>query len=398
MITTAPYELPMLTLPALKVQQFSQDFYLLNLAAADVERLVRFEVLGQEGVQGKKPKQARRRTSRVSPVNWESIEKKIQTSEKAYQRPILRKKIDELAKYYLQCHEDGAVPAVPGAVLLTTDEPVEFDGQNENPLVGLVRLSGEEGTLRVLDGQHRLLALAALLQSEDVGEHDRAAARLLQVPAILFPGLPAAAVVEMFVTINSKHTRLNPSLLFSLKGKQLYADPLDARIHDVIRKLNDTETSPLHQQIKMLGVGRGKVAQAGLAQELRRVLKTLESSHADAAWFEGFQKNLERFYLVYFKEIARVFDDAWGSKKHSIQALTALRAFIDASQEVVPRALEQGGDPRLAVRKLLAPWRDRIGSRRFETAGEWRDKAAGGGRQTTRVLTRELIAALGGQP
>lgn len=76
----------MLTLPARKLQQFSQEFYLLNLSATDVERLVRFEVLGQAGVDGR-----------------------VETSEKAYQRPILKKKSDELAHHYLQCRDDGAL-------------------------------------------------------------------------------------------------------------------------------------------------------------------------------------------------------------------------------------------------------------------------------------------------
>ena len=37
----------MLTVPALKVRQFNQEFFLLNLAASDVERMVRFDVLGE---------------------------------------------------------------------------------------------------------------------------------------------------------------------------------------------------------------------------------------------------------------------------------------------------------------------------------------------------------------
>ena len=50
---------PMLTLLRLKIQQFAKEFlYLLNLSAGDVERLVRFEVLGeaggQAGIEGKK--------------------------------------------------------------------------------------------------------------------------------------------------------------------------------------------------------------------------------------------------------------------------------------------------------------------------------------------------------
>src|SRR5688500_1642373 len=75
----------------------------------------------------------------------------------------------------------------------------------------------------------------------------------------------------MFVTINAKHTRLNPSHLVSLSGRQLYRDDALAAAHDAVRALNDKEDSPLHGEIKLLGVGRGRVAQAPLAQELKRL-------------------------------------------------------------------------------------------------------------------------------
>lgn len=381
----------MLTLPALKVQQFAQEFYLLNLAAGDVERLVRFEVLGESGVHGSKPK---RRTSKASPVNWEQIEKQVQTSEKAYQRPILRKKIDELAKYYLQCREDGAVPAIPGAVLLTSEEPVEFEAEASNPFVGLLKLPGDDDALRVLDGQHRLLALAALLRSPDVDEADRAAARTLQVPAVFFVGLPAPSIVEMFVTINSKHTRLNSSLLFSLKGRQLYADPMDARIHDTLQKLNVASSSPLAEQIKMLGVGKGKVAQSSLAQEFRKTVKSLSSEHGEAPWFGDFVEHLPRFYLAYFKQVARVFEDVWTSKQYSVRSPTALRAFIQASEPVVVRVMRAGGDPRATLRTALGPWKERIGNERFRTEGLFKERASGGSRNAIRTLAGELIEAL----
>jgi hypothetical protein len=44
------------------------------------------------------------------------------------------------------------------------------------------------------------------------------------VPAIIFDRLPEDHVVQMFVTINAKHTRLNASHLVSLSGRQLYRD------------------------------------------------------------------------------------------------------------------------------------------------------------------------------
>ena len=78
----------------------------------------------------------------------------------------------------------------------------------------------------------------------------------------------------MFVTINAKHTRLNPSHLVSLSGRQLYRDENLAAAHDVVRALSEREDSPLFGEIKLLGVGHGRVAQAPLAQELKKLFAT----------------------------------------------------------------------------------------------------------------------------
>lgn len=383
----------MLTLPALLVRQYHQSFYLLNLTAADVERLVRFEVLGETGLDDR-PRRARRGAASASRVHWEALEAHVHTSDKAYQRPIMRKKVEELATYYEQCRREGDLPAIPGSVLLTTDAPVTFS-PHTNPLVGLVQLDEREGALRVLDGQHRLLALAALLASPELGDEGRAAARSLQVPAVLFAGMAPEAVVEMFVTINSKHTRLNPSLLFSLKGRQLFSDPVDAKIHDALKLLHEREGSPLEGQIRLLGVGPGKVSQAGLAQELRDVMRYLrQPERGPSDWVDAFQDKLGDFYLHYFREVARVFEAGWASKKHSLRSSIALRAFLQCSREVVPRVWRTGAPVREALRPMLAPWRERVGVERFETSSAWRMKAAGGGKETTRTLARELAAAL----
>jgi hypothetical protein len=47
-----------------------------------------------------------------------------------------------------------------------------------------------------------------------------------------------------------------------------------------------------------------------------------------------------------------------------------------------------------AVREALRPWSERLGDRRFETEGEWRQKLAGGTRGTVETLARELRDAL----
>lgn len=380
----------MLTVPALKIQQFSQTVYLLNLAAADVERLVRFEVLGEAATQGK----AKSKGKKGSLVNWSDLEERVQASDEAYQRPILKKKIEELAGYVLEVRESGQLPALPGAVLLTTDEPVSFRPEGTNPFVGLLQLDDEDGALRVLDGQHRLLAVSALLASTNVDATTAAALRDLQIPAVLFAGLPAEAVVEMFVTINSKHTKLNPSLLLSLSGQKLFADERSARVHDVVKLLNDDPQSALRGDIKMLGVGQGRVAQSGLAQELRRVLDDIRKEAGGAAWVDTFEHHAPELYNHYFQEVAKAFADAWGKPGYSTHSLLALRAFVQASREVLRLVFQRDGDPLSAISEIVAPWKTQIGAARFETAGLWRERAAGGGKETTRILARELIGAL----
>src|SRR5205807_64321 len=92
-----------------------------------------------------------------------------------------------------------------------------------------LQIPEEHGVLRVLDGQHRLLALHSLSQTGD--------AMGIEVPAVLFDSLDARQIVELFVTINAKHTRLNPSHIISLAGRKLYPDPNQALAHDAIRAL-----------------------------------------------------------------------------------------------------------------------------------------------------------------
>src|SRR5204862_1187374 len=251
---------------------------------------------------------AKRKAKSAPRVNWELLEKRIAASSEAYQRPIIRKKIGELVDYYSQCAETGTLPAIPGAVLLVADRRLEFTPTSSHRVLGVLEIPSEEGVLRALDGQHRLLALHQLIeagQAEDV-----------QVPAVVFDRLTPDQVVELFVTINAKHTKLNPSHLISLAGRRLYPDRELAVSHDIIRALNEHADSPLHGEIKLFGVGRGRVAQAPLAEELKGIFTGLEALGGRQS--ARFRDVAPRFFLNYFKAIAGVFPKAWVGRKYSI--------------------------------------------------------------------------------
>jgi len=370
----------MINVAAIRMQQFGVQFYQASLTANDIDKLVRFEVLNYadaaNGVRGRSSRSA----APTSKVNWDLLERRIASSEKAYQRHIIRRKIDELVQYYEQCRQARDLPSIPGAVIISCDEKLTFVPSEGDGRVGLLKVPEREGILRAIDGQHRLLALHA--------DIERFAGEEFTVPAVIFDRLPEDHVVQMFVTINAKHTRLNSSHLVSLSGRQLYRDDALATAHDVVRALNDREDSPLHGEIKLLGVGRGRVAQAPLAQELKRLFagdafSTRKSSdlHEDA----------RKFFVNYFKQVAVVFGAAWGGRKYSIRSAAALRAFIRVAPDVI-RRLDQEHAERSdfrAIGRVIAPWGRRIGDLRFETDGAWTRTGT-----TVESLARELRLAL----
>jgi len=371
----------MINVAAIRMQQFGVQFYQASLTASDIDKLVRFEVLNygdtaQPPVRGSRPKAG----AGTSKVNWDLLERRIASSEKAYQRQIIRRKIDELVQYYEQCRQARDLPSIPGAVIISCDEKLSFQALSEDGRVGVLKVPEREGILRAIDGQHRLLALHA--------DIDRFEGEEFSVPAVIFDRLPEDHVVQMFVTINAKHTRLNASHLVSLSGRQLYRDEALATAHDIVRALNDREDSPLYDEIKLLGVGHGKVAQAPLAQELK---KLFASGEFTAKRSGELHDEARKFFVNYFKQIAVVFGAAWNGRKYSIRSAAALRAFIRVAPDVVRRLDQEHadrGDFR-AIGRVIAPWGRRIGDLRFETDGAWKRSGT-----TVDSLAKELKLAL----
>src|SRR6188768_220560 len=369
----------MINVAAIRMQQFGVHFYQASLTASDIDKLVRFEVLnygesGQSGVRGGKKQSP-------SKVNWDLLERRIASSDKAYQRQIIRRKIDELVQYYEQCRQARDLPSIAGAVIISCDEKLTFEPVESGSAVGRLKVPEREGILRAIDGQHRLLALHADI--DNIRNHD------FTVPAIIFDRVPEDHIVQMFVTINAKHTRLNASHLVSLSGRQLYRDDALAAAHDAVRALNDKDDSPLHGEIKLLGVGHGKVAQAPLAQELKKLF----AAEAFGAGRKGddFREESKRFFVNYFRQVALVFGAAWNGRKYSIKNASALRAFIRVAPDIVTRLDQQHADRAdfRAIGRVIAPWGRRIGDLRFETDGAWKRTGSG-----VDQLSKELRLAL----
>src|SRR3954454_23144804 len=104
----------MINVAAIRMQQFGVQFYQASLTASDIDKLVRFEVLSygdsaQPATRGGKQKNPE---APVSKANRDLLERRIASSENAYQRQIIRRKIDELIQYYEQCRQARHVSSI----------------------------------------------------------------------------------------------------------------------------------------------------------------------------------------------------------------------------------------------------------------------------------------------
>ena len=341
----------MITVAAIRMEQFGVQFYQASLTARDVNKLVRFEVLsygdkGHQPVRGGKGK---------SKVNWDLLERRI-----AAQREVLpaadHPKEDRGAGAVLRAVPRGAQSAVDsGRRHHRVGGAAEVRARRgRRPNLGILKVPEREGILRAIDGQHRLLAL-----HNDVEQfgHD-----VFTCPAVIFDRLPEDHVVQMFVTINAKHTRLNPSHLVSLSGRQLYADPNLAAAHDVVRALTEREDSPLQrrdQAARRRPRPRGAGA-AGAGAEARSSNPTLFGGARKA---EEFRDDARKFFVNYFKQIASLFQTAWNGRKYSIKSAPALRAFIRVAPDVVqPARSGARRSARISARSVASSRRGAVAS------------------------------------
>ena len=137
----------MINVAAIRMQQFGVQFYQASLTASDIDKLVRFEVLSygdaaQAPVRGGRQKPG---APQPSKVNWDFLERRIASSDKAYQRQIIRKKIDELVQYYEQCRQARDLPSIPGAVIISCDEKLTFQPSEPDSRVGILKVPEQIG-------------------------------------------------------------------------------------------------------------------------------------------------------------------------------------------------------------------------------------------------------------
>jgi DGQHR domain-containing protein len=311
----------------------------------------------------------------------------IEKSDKSFQRLLNRRKIRQIVNFY-----ETAVnqPLIPGTILLFTDETLRFRRSDSSESIGF--LAEPEGKFLIIDGQHRLAALHFFRQKhpDQIGR--------VQVPCVLFDGKSADFATEMFVIINSTHTRINKSHLVDLYERVSWETPEKKLAAKIVNLLYEESDSPLRYRINRLG-GRSRqekwILQSELFNELHKIIL------ANRKFFDDhFGMRADRAYNLvrdYLKAVREVMSSVWGdNEKYMFTRDVTLKALLRVFGDLVRsrRMVQQWEEERTprVFAHAIQPWVEL--TREFRSEGFYERFPAKGQVERVRRIHLKLSQAL----
>ena len=314
---------------ATRVKQKESTFYFVSYKAADLLEKVKFT--SRYYFEGEELSEARLRQDDEVAQFIAGIER----SERGFQRVLNRQKIKQIVNFYETVLTQ---PMVPGTVLLFTDETLNFRKLDGSDSIG--HLSEPKGNYLVIDGQHRLAGLHFFKE-----RHADQAANV-EIPCVVFDGRSAEFATEMFVIINSTHTRINRSHLVDLYEKVSWGSPEKKFAAKVVNLLYGEADSPIQYKINRLG-GRSKQEKWILQSELFNELYKLVQHHG--RWVEShLGTRTDKCYALvrdYLKGVKEVMSEVWGNNERYM-----------FTRDVTLKALIRVLDDLIVDRKLMGQW------------------------------------------
>jgi DGQHR domain-containing protein len=344
------------------MRQKDSEFYFVSYPAEDLLQRVRFEtrfygergeVVGGDAGDDEGP---------VDDV--ERFVREIERSSGAFQRELNRRKVRQIRDFF---RNETDQPVVPGAVLLFTSEQLTFSPIGRYEQMG--DLSIPRSPFLIIDGQHRLAGLHFYLREPDAN-------RRIEVPCVVFDGKTADFATEMFVIINSTHTRINKSHLVDLYEKiEWGTDPHKKLAARVVQALYSESDSPLRYHVNMLG-GRSQrdmwINQAQLYGEIHRFVTRPESERWTTDGRGLSRDRAYGFVRDVLRAAKRAFGDAWGdNKRYMVTRDVALKALVRLATDVAAKSRALGISPPASGAEVEAALAKRF-EKWSELAGEFR--------------------------
>ncbi len=175
------------------------------------------------------------------------------------QRPLSEDRVREIKKFVVTSDA-----SFPNSIILSINPECYFL-QGEH-----IFIKKDKKSANIIDGQHRLSGFSENYS----GKFD--------IIVTLFPELELEEQSYLFSVINTKMTRINPSLAQDLYEFSTIDTP-EKLAHDIIKVLNTTTGSPWFGKVKMLGKSEGNphaiLSQSTFSKELVNLICSKKDSY-----------------------------------------------------------------------------------------------------------------------
>jgi len=376
---------------ALRVSQKDGAFYLVSYRAQDILRRIRF--LSRSYMEpGEEPAPVRQGDEEVA-----RFIRGVLKSDGAFQRGLVRRKVRDILNFYETAQSQ---PMIPGPVLLFTPENLRFEPAGGYSPLG--NLTEPSEPFIIIDGQHRLAGLELYVKKhpEDDGK--------VEVPAIIFDGRQEDFAAEMFVIINSTHTRISRSHLVDLMERVTYGASSEKKWAAwIVSRLYEDSLSPLQYKINKLG-GRSQqekwILQSELYNEIYKLVDPRKDDgdgifHRFIATDHGWDRRGQApaVFIEYFRAVRAAMEDIWENRNYMLNTSVSIKALVRVLGDL------------MADEETRKAWREkRAASVFFDRIKGWKEMApdfrrdgfyerfaAKGQVERVRVIHRELARRLG---
>ena len=179
--------------------------------------------------------------SKLLPLSYVAhrVKNSKQTSS-TYQRMIKKSRIDQIRKYII----DGG--QFPNSIIISIDSDVDFEVEQNygNTSSGVLTLPNVYKSAWIIDGQHRLFSYCGLEEADTSF-----------IPVVAFEKLSYQKQSEIFISINSKQSKVDKNLLLEINSESHWDSDkpdewLDALISRCILEMSRDRLNPLYNKLK----------------------------------------------------------------------------------------------------------------------------------------------------
>ncbi|HBB6244369.1 TPA: DGQHR domain-containing protein [Escherichia coli] len=258
------------------------------------------------------------------------------------QRDISSSRVSEIAKYTSE--PDATFPT---PIIISVD-----DSSNLKMDDTYFYFESEVVIGDVIDGQHRLW-----------GIKNSSNAKLFELPVVLMFDLTDEEKAYVFSIINSKQTRVNPSIVYDLFSLAERRSP-QKTCHEIARGINSNPDSPFYKKLKMLGKKEINQDNASLSQStfIKYLIQHISKKPDDDArmlkmnlpltpnnqcifrdyFIEENDAVIQKIILNYFNAISNVYPVEWNTpREYYLSKLTGYAALMKVFPVIYSKGIKE---------------------------------------------------------